>query len=80
VKWQKINCARTGTVAIRSLSKNKKGIIYMERLEILVTSITTALDKLKSQSLLNYVPDSLRNFMMYGLYMQLMIGIYLQAL
>jgi len=79
VKWQKINCARTGTVAIRSLSKNKKGIIYYGAIGDFGYLDHDSVGQIKSQSLLNYVPDSLRNFNDVWSVYATDDGIYLQA-
>jgi K+-sensing histidine kinase KdpD/DNA-binding response OmpR family regulator/ligand-binding sensor domain-containing protein len=62
VRWQKINCARTGTVAIRSLAKNKKGIIYYAAIGDFGYLDKDSLGRPKAHSLLDYIPDSLRNF------------------
>jgi len=62
VKWQKINCARSGTVAIRSLAKNKNGIIYYAAIGDFGYLSPDSLGQIKAHSLLDYVPDSLRNF------------------
>src|SRR4051794_27658301 len=62
VKWRKISCARTGTVAIRSLSKNKQGIIYYAAIGDFGYLAPDSVGQIKAHSLLDYVPHSLRNF------------------
>lgn len=62
VKWKKINCAKTGTVAIRALFKNNKGIIYYGAIGDFGYLALDSLGQTKAHSLLKYVPDSLRNF------------------
>ena len=62
VKWQKINCARSGTVAVRSLAKNKKGIIYYAAISDFGYLAPDSMGQMKAHSLLNYVPASLTQF------------------
>jgi len=62
IKWQKINCARSGTVAVRSLAKNKKGTIYYAAISDFGYIAPDSLGQMKAYSLLKHVPASLRNF------------------
>jgi signal transduction histidine kinase/CheY-like chemotaxis protein len=62
VKWEKIPVAETGTIAIRSLTKNKKGIIYYGSISDFGFLSVDSLGQTKANSALKYVPPSLRNF------------------
>src|SRR5580698_7909971 len=62
VKWKKIPVAANGTVAIRSLAKNKKGVIYYASISDFGYLSIDSLGQAKANSLLKYVPPALRNF------------------
>src|ERR1700722_4565938 len=62
VKWKKIPVAANGTVAIRSLAKNKKGLIYYASISDLGYLSVDSLGQTKSNSLLKYIPPALRDF------------------
>jgi signal transduction histidine kinase/CheY-like chemotaxis protein len=62
VKWKKIAVAETGTIAIRSLTKNKKGVIYYGSISDFGYLSVDSLGQSKANSALKYVPPALRNF------------------
>src|SRR5580704_9528844 len=62
VKWKKIPVAANGTVAIRSLAKNKKGVIYYASISDFGYLSIDSLGQTKANSLLGYIPPALRNF------------------
>src|SRR5580704_5460622 len=62
VKWKKIPVAANGTVAIRALAKNKKGVIYYASISDFGYLSIDSLGQTKANSLLGYIPPALRNF------------------
>jgi signal transduction histidine kinase/CheY-like chemotaxis protein len=62
VKWKKIPVAQTGAIAIRALTKNKKGVIYYGSISDFGYLSADSLGQTKAISVLKYVPEALRNF------------------
>ena len=79
VKWKKIPVAANGTVAIRSLAKNKKGIIYYASISDFGYLSVDSLGQTKANSLLKYVPTALRGFNDVWTVQATDEGIYFQA-
>jgi len=64
VRWRKISTRPGGAYgSTRGLTRNKQGIIYYAGLsDFGYVSVDDSLGEMKAHSLLNYVPESMRNF------------------